>query len=305
MTQHNEDKSGGHGATRRTVLKMGLAVSAAAVGVSATNPGMAQSEMDLTLDINAEAETVTITNNGDSSVDLTDYQMNFEAGEDSEVDQIRTLAGEVIVEADESVTVATGAGEEGDVSLEDPYDGEVLNNEESDVVALLSPDGTIVATSDGSDDDDEEDDETHTLTATIVESGDADVVSGEVTVDGQTKTTTPESDEDSHVITADFELKDGTYTVAATYDAPNETWESNKQEVEIDGGDETVSLTVYPPDSDELEDDDGSDSDEDDETDEADDSDDDCPEEDPEPEEKEDDCPEEEPEPEEDDCPEE
>lgn len=150
MTQHNEDKSRGGNATRRTLLKAGLAASAAAVGISTSGVGLAQSEMDLSLSVDAEAELVTITNNGDSEVDLTGYQMNFEAGEDSNEDQIETFAGEVIIGAGESVTVATGAGEEGDVSLEDPYERPEINNENPDVIALLSPEGDVVVTSDGS-----------------------------------------------------------------------------------------------------------------------------------------------------------
>lgn len=325
MTQRNGNKSEGRNATRRTVLKTGLAVSAAAVGISSSGIGLAQSEMDLSLEVDAEAETVTITNNGESEVDLTGYQINFEAGTDSEVNQIRTLSGEVVIGAGESVTVAAGGGESGDVSLEDPYEGEVLNNENPDVVALLSPEDEEVARSDESGDsddddneggDDNEEKETYTLTASVIESEDNGIISADVTVDGETKTTSPQGKDDNSKILATFELENGTYTASATYDVPDETWESDEEEVEIDGEDETVSLTVYPPDADESEDNDSDDSDESDDgtsddsdeqsNDEEDESvDDDCPEEEPEPE-PEDDCPEKEPEPEpENDCPDE
>ncbi|WP_122088277.1 lamin tail domain-containing protein [Halalkalicoccus subterraneus] len=159
MPQQKTNTADESGIGRRTVLKTGIAVSAAVMGISATSPGIAQSELSLSLDVDAEAETVTIVNNGDSAVDLTGYQMNFEAGGDSEVDQTRTLAGEVIIEAGDSVTVATGAGDEGDVSLEDPYEGEVLNNENPDVVALLSPEGNVVASTDETGSPDESGDE--------------------------------------------------------------------------------------------------------------------------------------------------
>lgn len=313
MTQHGTNQTKGSNTTRRTVLKAGLAASAAAVGVSASGIGMAQSEMDLSLDADAEAELVTITNNGDSEVDLTGYQMNFEAGPDSEVNQTRTLAGEVTIGAGESVTVATGAGESGDVSLEEPYEGEVLNNENPDVVALLSPEGDEVATtgdtSGSGDDNNEGDSETHTLTVTLMDSRNADIVSGEVTVNGETQTTEPVSDDSPEIIETEFELEDGTYTVSGEAEQFNVTLETNEQEVEIDGEDESVSLTLYPPDSDELEDGDSDENKDDDDSDGTDDtadsddeSQDDCPEEEPEP--KDDDCPEEEPEPkpEEKDC---
>lgn len=321
MPQKKNNSAGEQYPTRRTILKGGLAVSAtAAIGISTSGIGFAQSAENLELEVNAEAETVIIHNTGDSSVDLTGYQMNFEAGEDSEVDQIRMLAGEVIIEAGGSIIVATGAGEEGDVSLDDPYDGEVLNNDGSDVVALLTPDGDIVVTSEGGSggsDTDNDDDETHTLTVTIIDSRDGSVVSGEVTVDGETKTTTPENEEDSEAIIAEFELEDGTYSVSATYEQPDETLESDEQEVEIDGEDESVALAVYPPDSDEdEEDDEGEENDEEEAGEEDGDSadtdtgaeeekqEDDCPEEEPEPEPEKDDCPEEEPEPKpEEDCP--
>lgn len=91
---------------------------------------------------------MTITNTGDEEVDLTGYQINFEAGEDSNVNQIRELSGEVLIPAGEDIVVSTGINKiSGDniVELVDPYQTEVLNNENPDVVALLDPDGNVVA----------------------------------------------------------------------------------------------------------------------------------------------------------------
>lgn len=77
---------------------------------------------------------------------MTGYQINFEAGPSSENDQIRTLAGTITVDAGSSLTVAAGGGASGDATLEQPYEGNVLNNQNPDTVALLAPDGTTIAT---------------------------------------------------------------------------------------------------------------------------------------------------------------
>ena len=109
----------------------------------------------------AEDEYVIIRNVGDEEVDITGFSINFEAGEDSNVDQIRELDGEVVSGPGEEVTVATGDETtiDADVELVDPYDGFVLNNEDPDVVALLDENQNIVVSSEGEaqDEGDEED----------------------------------------------------------------------------------------------------------------------------------------------------
>lgn len=108
-----------------------------------------------------DSRSLVIRNVGDEEVDITGYSINFEAGEDSNVDQIRELAGEVIIGPGEEVTVATGEETtiDADVELADPYDGFVLNNEDPDVVALLDENQNIVVTTEGEaqDEGDEED----------------------------------------------------------------------------------------------------------------------------------------------------
>ena len=154
--------------TRRTVLKAGGA--AAIAGLLSPGHTIAQEDLPLEIEQNAEDEYVIIRNVGDEEVDITGYSINFEAGEDSNVDQIRELDGEVVIGPGEEVTVATGEQTtiDVDVELADPYEGFVLNNEDPDVVALLDEDENIVATSEGEaqdegdeeemDDDEDEDD---------------------------------------------------------------------------------------------------------------------------------------------------
>lgn len=92
------------------------------------------------------------------------YQLR--SSEDSTEDQIRRLAGEVLVGPGESIVVEVGVNEiSGDnvVQLDEPYDVSRLNNEDPDVVRLLDPDQNVVVASDAAvdgdpieDDDDEE-----------------------------------------------------------------------------------------------------------------------------------------------------
>lgn len=99
-----------------------------------------------------------------------------------------------------------------------------------------------------------DDSETHTLTVALIDSRDAGVVSGEVTIGKQTKTTTPLNGDPAR-IQAEFELEHGTYTGSGTSEINDETWHTKEKEVTIDGEDEYLSLVLYPPGSDELTDD--------------------------------------------------
>lgn len=183
---------------RRTVLKAGGVLAFA--GLTASSGAIAQTDLNLEIEPNAEDEYVTIRNLGEDDADITGYSINFEAAPDDNVDQIRQLAGDVVIPAGEEIRVATGALEvSGDnvVQLADPYDGEVLNNEDPDVVALLNADGETVVSSgetgggdddddggddgdddDGSDDDDDEDDRTATGIVTVIDQ-DGEPVEGE------------------------------------------------------------------------------------------------------------------------------
>lgn len=131
---------------RRTILKTTGTIVLA--GFATSGHTIAQTDLPVEISQNAEEEYITITNTGDEEVDLTGYQINFEAGEDSNVNQIRELSGEVLIPAGEDILVPTGSNEiSGDNigELVDPYQTEVLNNENPDVVALLDPDGNVVA----------------------------------------------------------------------------------------------------------------------------------------------------------------
>lgn len=142
--------------TRRTILKVGGTVAIA--GLASSGNAIAQTDLPVEIAQHAVDEYVVIRNVGDDEIDLTSYQINFEAGEDSNEDQIRTLAGEVTVAAGEEIIVPTGVNEvSGDnvVELDDPYETERLNNEDPDVVALLDPEGNVVVQSDERIDDDD------------------------------------------------------------------------------------------------------------------------------------------------------
>lgn len=132
--------------SRRTVLKAGSTIAIA--GLLSPGAVVAQTDLPLEIEQTAKDEYVVIRNVGDEEVDITGYQINFEAGEGSNVDQIRELDGEVIIGPGEEILVPTGglAVLNGDAFLKDPYETEVLNNEEPDVVALLTPSGETVTT---------------------------------------------------------------------------------------------------------------------------------------------------------------
>lgn len=144
---------------RRTILRTSAAL--AAVGVAGTAPTGAQSDEDLPVSIEmfVEEEYITITNTGDEDLDLTGYSVNFEA-EDDDYNQIRQLSGEVVIAPGDTITVPTGAREVTTgtiVELDDPYTGEVLRNDGSDVIALIDPNGNERARSDDEETDDTSD----------------------------------------------------------------------------------------------------------------------------------------------------
>ncbi|WP_248910979.1 DUF3324 domain-containing protein [Halocatena marina] len=97
-----------------------------------------------------------------------------------------------------------------------------------------------------------DDSETHTLTVALIDSSNAGIVSGEVTVGEQTKTTIPLNGDPAR-IQAEFELENGTYTASGTSEINDETWRTKEKEVTIDGEDAYLSLVLYSPESDELE----------------------------------------------------
>ena len=224
--------------SRRTVLKASSILATG--GVAATGLGSAQQHSRLEIKQYPVEEYVVITNvDPELEADITGYSINFEA-EDDDYNQIRELAGEVVIAAGESITVPTGAREvEADniVELADPYDGEVLNNDGSDVVTLLDTNGEIVwSTADNT---------TYTLNLTVIDpEGEpvADARIGVYTYYGGEDVTTGTTDENGQ---ATFELRNGSYEVGAGvegYATPSE-----QRFVGIDGADveHTIQLVRY------------------------------------------------------------
>lgn len=90
--------------------------------------------------------------------------------------------------------------------------------------------------------------QTHTLTVGTIDITNAGGIVADVTVNGETKTTS-----NGEIPTAKFELENGAYTVSATSDA-GYGW-SGETEVEINGADEEVTISLAPdyPDLDHVE----------------------------------------------------
>ncbi len=84
--------------------------------------------------VEPEAEFVTFENTEMEDVDVSGYVVEFEYDNDG-TDQRRTLPEGTVIGGGQSLIVATGAKEvpEADVKLD--YDGDVLNNDDTDVVA--------------------------------------------------------------------------------------------------------------------------------------------------------------------------
>lgn len=112
------------------------------------------------VDVNPEEETVVLENYGDEEVDLDGYQIDWEHRNDN-VTQINPFPGGVSIGAGEQLVVWTGyqasdiPAVEADVTMREdvgdaPSDARI-NNDGNDVIALLSPGGEPVATSDDGD----------------------------------------------------------------------------------------------------------------------------------------------------------
>lgn len=239
--------------------------------LSVIDNGVVQTDLPLEIEQNVEDEYVVIRNVGDEEVDISNYQINFEAGEDSNEDQIRQLPSDVVIGPGEEIIVPTGALKvEGDnvVQLTDPYETERLNNEDPDVVALLDPDDNVVVRSDGSTGDDDDDDDTNdsptgTLTVTV-EDGDGEPVDGieVVGIGPDVEIYSGDTDENGQ---ATFDLIDGDYTWHVTTD-DTEYDDSSEEEITMDGDDESITLTVQADDDADDGSDDSDDSDEDKDT---------------------------------------
>lgn len=131
---------------RRTILK--TTGSIALAGLITGGHATAQTDLSVEISQNPEEEFVTITNTGDEDLDLTGYRINFDA--EGGNDQTQEIAGDVVIPAGDEITIATGdqTTVDTDHELTDPYDGYVLNDDGTDVVALLDPEDNVVVSSD-------------------------------------------------------------------------------------------------------------------------------------------------------------
>lgn len=239
--------------SRRSVLKAGVAVSAATLGVSSAGLGLAQVGNNITIDVNAEDEYVVINNTGDSAVDLTGYGLNFEASNE-DTDQIRRFEGEVSIESGGSIVVPTGVQEvpNADVRLQDPYNSPKLNNENPDVVELVAPDETVVATSNGDGGDtggngggDDEGTEENTITVTVVDEETGNPIEG-ATVEGVGDL--PGSAESLFEVKTNSEGVAETTTQAVPYEVfvRAEGYNQEDTTVDLSNGDTAVTVVLTP-----------------------------------------------------------
>lgn len=141
-----------HMASRRSVLA-GVGVSLASVagfGTAVAQQTGTENETDLPVyitNVDERAETFEIVNRGSEAVDLSNYRIDLEY--DQPDNQIRSLGSVPDIPAGGSVTVETGATDaSADVSLGYSRNDEQINNSDPDTIALLSPDGDLVRTSD-------------------------------------------------------------------------------------------------------------------------------------------------------------
>nr|WP_303650352.1 lamin tail domain-containing protein [Halalkalicoccus sp. NIPERK01] len=229
---------------RRTVLEAGSAL--ALTGLVTPVAAVAQTDLPIEIEQNAEDEYIVLWNLGDDEVDLTGYGLNFDNEESSQRDQVRQLSGNVALAPGDDVTVATSdeTTVDTDVTLADPYDGSVLNNDGTDVVALVDPDGNTVVSTDGSggsDSGDGEDEPERTLTVTVVDETDEPLEGANVSVvtsDGGEEVASGETDSDG---TVTFDVESGEYDVVVNHDdvtGPAAT------RTTVDDADAEVSMTL-------------------------------------------------------------
>lgn len=100
-----------------------------------------------------EYEFVVFGNDGSETYDASGYWVDFEYGND-DVDQRRQLPEGSTIDPGMYLYVATGAVDDEKINpgdnnfVEFDYDHDVIANDDSDVIALLDADGTVVASSD-------------------------------------------------------------------------------------------------------------------------------------------------------------
>ncbi len=230
--------------TRRSILKASLVVST--IGIGGTATGLAQTDDASDGDPETHTLTVGLVDSDDADIVSGDVTVNGETKTTAPVDGDPATI-QTTFELEDGTYTVSASSELRDEMWYAPDQEVTIDGEDEALSLVLYPPGSDEL-------EDDPDTETHTLTAALIASNDGAIVSGDVTVNGETKTTAPVDGDPAKVLTT-FELEDGTYTVSASSDFHGETWRANDQEVTIDGADESVSLVLYPPGSDELEDD--------------------------------------------------
>lgn len=110
------------------------------------------------VDVNPQEETVILENQGNDTVDLDGYQIDWEYRNDNDT-QVTPFPDGVSIGAGEQLVVWSGfqsseiPAVEADVTMREdvgdaPGDARINDNRD-DVIALLSPSGEVVSTSDG------------------------------------------------------------------------------------------------------------------------------------------------------------
>lgn len=135
----------GYEISRRAAL---LGISAVTVGIG--TKALAQEDPPLAFfEIERIEEYVVIENVTNESYDLTGHEINFEVGQ--EVNQIQPFPDGTTVAAGERLKIATGAEDVPDADVDMGYEGEVINNDETDVIGILNPNGELIIRSDNDD----------------------------------------------------------------------------------------------------------------------------------------------------------
>ncbi|WP_231183658.1 lamin tail domain-containing protein [Haladaptatus sp. DYF46] len=174
--------------TRRSVL--GAVATLATVGAGSSQV-IAQESLPIEVtQVASEEEYVVFENTEMDDVDVSGYVVAFEYG-NSGTDQRRKLPEGTVIGGGQSLIVATGAKEVPIADVKLDYEGEVLNNDEKDVVALLTPDeSTVIAKGDGSSDS--------TTTTTTEDEGSDDGGEESDGGDGTTSTETEDRSDDTN-----------------------------------------------------------------------------------------------------------
>ncbi|MFH5799140.1 lamin tail domain-containing protein [Haladaptatus sp. CMAA 1911] len=133
---------------RRFLLGAGTVV-AGTVGLSSTSVFGASDESQLVfVEINDENEYLVVKNTSGEEMDLSGYIVDFGFEDDDEGDEQKgTIARGTTISAGGTLKIAPDA-EQGEAGVEVSREY-VMPDEEEEVYAILSPDGTVVARSDG------------------------------------------------------------------------------------------------------------------------------------------------------------